>query len=74
MSRLNQDLRVKAGLTYGIQASYSNSPNDGMVVITASVDKSKVEEALKRTESVLAGIGSQWTADDSMVEKGTNQP
>jgi len=69
LSRLNQKLRIESGLTYGVNASYSCSPSDGMLVISASVDKNRVKEAIDLTQQTLVNCGKNWSKEELQMVK-----
>ncbi|MBQ9410233.1 MAG: insulinase family protein [Bacteroidales bacterium] len=55
-SLLNAELREKRGWVYGIECSYTQYADTGIVAITFGCDKPNLDGCLKAIEKILAGL------------------
>lgn len=68
-SRLNTALRIDSGLTYGVGASLSCNTYFGHLLITTSVETSRVDLALKKCEQIINTCDQNWTVEEFNTTK-----
>ena len=62
-SLLNAELREKHGWVYGIECSYTQYADTGVVAITFGCDKPNLDNCLKAIEKILAGLREKPLTD-----------
>ena len=68
-SRLNQNLRVKHGITYGISSSIWDIENHPLFVVQTMVDKQQQETALSIIQETIRQAHQGWTEEDLNIAK-----
>ena len=62
-SLLNAELREKRGWVYGIECSYTQYADSGVVAITFGCDKPNLDSCLKAIDRILAGLRDKPLTD-----------
>ena len=62
-SLLNAELREKRGWVYGIECSYTQYADSGVVAITFGCDKPNLDSCLKAIDKILAGLRDKPLTD-----------
>ncbi|MEE9347158.1 MAG: pitrilysin family protein [Robiginitomaculum sp.] len=63
-SKLNTELRVNKGYTYGIGSSFNGHKNRGEFMIASNVRTNVTLESAQLIKGILAGYGEGFSADD----------
>ena len=69
-SRLNTELRVNKGYTYGIGSGFSGVEDRGVFRINTSVRSNVTKESLELIRDIVSGYGPTFTDEDLTVLKG----
>jgi zinc protease len=70
--RLNEEIRVKRGLSYGANSIYSSGRYSGSVVASTLVEHAKAPEALDVMLSTLSSLGSSPPSADELSTRRTS--
>ena len=65
-SLLNAELREKRGWVYGIECSYTQYADSGVVAITFGCDKPNLDNCLKAIDKILAGLRDKPLTDSRL--------
>jgi zinc protease len=68
-SKLNTELRVNKGYTYGIRSSFAAIKDRGTFTVRTSVRSNVTYESAKLIRDILAEYGSSFTAEDLQTMK-----
>jgi len=63
-SKLNTQLRVEKGYTYGIRSGFDGRKNTGTFAVSSSVRSNVTKESLELIRNILANHGPETTEDD----------
>ncbi|MEL7016233.1 MAG: pitrilysin family protein [Pseudomonadota bacterium] len=69
-SRLNTELRVNRGYTYGIGSGFGVGKDRGFFRISSSVRSNVTAESIDLIRDIVGGYGSSFTGDDLGIMKG----
>ncbi len=69
-SRLNTELRVNKGYTYGIRSGFSGAKDRGTFSVRSSVRSNVTKEAMQLIRNIVSSYGPDFTEDDLEVMKG----
>lgn len=69
-SRLNTELRVNKGYTYGIRSGFTGDEDRGTFAIGSSVRANVTRESLELIRDIVAGYGPEFTEEDLAILKG----
>jgi zinc protease len=69
-SKLNTELRVNKGYTYGIRSSFSGRKDRGVFAIGSSVRANVTRESLELIRDIVANYGPDFTGEDLAMLKG----
>jgi zinc protease len=70
--RLNEEIRVKRGLSYGANSSYVTGRYAGSVVATTLVEHAKAPEALELMLTTISSLGSAPATADELLSRRTS--
>ncbi len=65
-SLLNAELRERRGWVYGIECSYTQYADSGVVAITFGCDKPNLDNCLKAIDKILAGLREKPLSDSRL--------
>ncbi len=68
-SKLNTELRVNKGYTYGIRSGFDASKDRGTFSVRSSVRTNVTKESLQLIADILANYGPDFTEDDLQIMK-----
>lgn len=68
-SKLNTELRVNKGYTYGIRSSFTASKDRGSFGVRSSVRTNVTKESLELIRDILSSYGPDFTEEDLQVMK-----
>lgn len=69
-SKLNSELRVNKGYTYGIRSGFNGSKDRGSFGIRSSVRSNVTNESLVLIRDIVGNYGPDFTDDDLAIMKG----
>ena len=69
-SKLNSNLRVKKGYTYGIRSGFAGNKHEGSFRVSSSVRTNVTKESIALIRDILASYGPDFTQDELDTMKG----
>ncbi len=69
-SRLNTELRVNKGYTYGIRSGFAGGKKEGRFAITSSVRSNVTKESMELIRDIVSDYGPGFSAADLSTLKG----
>jgi len=65
-SRLNKELRIKRGLTYGVRAGVNSMHDGGVIKISGSVRHDKVYEFINEAKKIMSLVATEGITQDEL--------
>jgi len=68
-SKLNTELRVEKGYTYGIRSGFNGGKENGTFAVSSSVRSNVTKESLELIRNILANHGPETTEAETLGDK-----
>ena len=65
-SRLNKELRIKRGLTYGVRAGLSAARDGGVIEISGSVRHNKIYEFISEAKKIMKAVAKEGITESEL--------